>query len=372
MANKPLAYGSRRTDNKGGGAPLSEHNFRHVDQIERWKQEYERYVAAEEKLAALSKLSYDPVDYAPLLVPVPWTERKVPDFSFLIEEARAAAESKLFMPIAYRFGGFIVSIVLLMVSTSTTFLWITGILTMALLASLFAAVQQRYAGIEAAVSDARIEAADRAEQVRKMIEEEKRLHEETEKERIALVEKLMAGDIATIFMRLDQLLSRSGFSVPVEVNVHIYAEIPLVKIILPPKSIIPLQSCAMLSSGRLKHTDKEGRSVNKQYVELCAAVIMQIASLIYANIPSFDRMYVRGLTKDSTDQECLFDVVLTREELVTASRAENGISAIQQLQGRFKTDTALNLKVIEPDLPPEWEGVPQQLIRGVHINLAKG
>lgn len=371
MAKKPFAYGSRRTNNEGEAKAVSEHNFRHVDQIERWKQEYVRYTTAEEKLASLSKLSYDPVDYALMLVPAPWVERQAPDFNYLIEEARIVAESKFFTPIAYRFAGFIVSIVMLMLSTSSAFLWISGVLTMVLLASLFVAIQQRYTGIEAAVGNARAEAQTRTEQMRQMIAEEKRRHEEAETERISVVEKLMAGDIAAIFTRLDHVLSGLSFPVPVEVTVNIYAEIPLIKIVLPPKSIIPLQSCAMLPSGRLKHTDKEARAVNKQYVELCAAVMMQIMSVLYANIPSFDRAYVWGLTKNATERDCVFELTLSREELAKACLAETGIAAVRQLQSRFETDTALNLKILEADPPPEWEGAPQQLVRSMHINLAK-
>lgn len=370
MQNKSTGYGVRRMNSEEAQV-LAEHNFRHVDQIERWKQEYERYTMLEENLASLSKLSYDPVDYAPMLVPVPWSEQKVPDFSFLVEEARTEAESKFFVPIVSRLAGAVLSTIILFFSSSVTFMWVAGILTIVLLAGLFLAVQQRYTGVEAAVDEARTDAEARTEQARQAIEEAKKKHEQAETERIALIERLLSGDIATIFLRLDNVLPRLGLPVPVEVNVDIYDGIPLIRILLPPKSVIPGQSCAMLSSGRLKHTEKEGRTVNKQYIELCAAVIMQVMSAVYANIPSFDRGYARGLIKNGADNDCLFEVALTREELLKACRAEKAITAVQQLTNRFETDTMLSLKVLEPENPAEWENVPQQLVRSMHINLSK-
>lgn len=371
MAKRPPGYGSRRPNRDGEPTPLSENNFRYVDQIERWRQEYERYTAVEENLAALSKLSYDPVDYAPLLVQVPWKERPIPDFSFLVEEARVTTESKFFIPIMTRLAGLVLSVIILVLSSNTTFLWVPGALSIVLMLCLFWEIQQRQNAIKLALQDAQKQVETRTEQERQVIENEKKQHELAETERVALVEKLIAGDIAAVFLRIDNVLSRIGLPFPVDVHIDIFENIPLIQILLPPKTVVPLQTCSLLPSGRVKHTDKETRTVNKQYIELCSAIIIQVMSILYGNIPSFDRAYVWGLIKSVPDNECLFDVAVNRDELVKACRAENGITALRQLASQFETDTMLNLKVIEAEKPPEWGNVPQQLLRSMHINLLK-
>jgi hypothetical protein len=371
MANKPPGYGSRRTSKDSEPASLSENSFRYVDPIDRWRQEYERYAKAEENLLKISKLSYDPVDYAPLLIPVPWKERPIPDFGFLVEEARVAAETKFFMPIVSRLAGFIVSLIILMISSNSAFLWAAGTLSITLLLWLLWTIQQRQSSIETAVADARAEADNRTEQEQLMIAEAKKQHEDAEAERIFLVEKLLAGDIAAVFLRLDNILSRYSLPFSLEVHIDYYANVPLIQILLPNKSVIPVQTCSLLPSGRVKYTDKEPRLINKQYIELCSALIMHIMSVLYATIPSFDQIYVWGVLKGTPDHECFFEIATSREAAVKALNAENGIAAVKQLNGQFETDTILNLKLIEPARPEEWGNVPQQLLRSMHIHVAK-
>ncbi|MEG6584557.1 hypothetical protein [Dendrosporobacter sp. 1207_IL3150] len=369
MSNKPPSRGSHNSMRNNDTSQTEEHHFRYVDPAERWRQEYERHNSAEEKLTKLSKLNYEPFEYAPMLVKVPWKERQVPDFSFLIEDAKQAAESKYFIPVAVRLAGFFLSILILIYSTSTMFLWAAGTVSITLLINLFLIIQQRHKAVEVAVTQARFDVETRTEQERELIENARLQHETSEQERIALIEKLLQGDVPTIFLRLDTVLTKLDLPFPIAVDIDIYSSIPLVQVWLPSKAIIPTQVCALLTSGRVKYTDKETRTIHKQYIEACSAVIMQVVSTIYANIPTVDRLYIWGMLKNIPENECLFDIVANRENIVNACKAENGISAINQLNCKLETDTMLNLKPLHQEQPEEWGKVPSQLIRSLNIKI---
>jgi len=373
MAKKPPNQGLRHNLHAGREGEVADHleerHFRYVDQMERWRQEYERYQLAEEKLLVVSKLSYDPVDYAPLLVRLPWKERPIPDFSFLLDEAKVTTENKFFMPVTLRLVGLIFSLSVLIFSSTTAFLWVAGIMVATMLGLLFITVQERQKAVELALLEAKAEIERREEQERKSIEEARKQHEKTEDERIDGIEKLLAGEIPAIVLRLDSVLPKLGLPVPIDVNIDIYENIPLIKVWLPSKSIIPNQICSLLPSGRVKYTDKEPRSINKQYIELCAAIIMQIMSAIYANVPSFERAYVRGFLKSVPDNDCLIDIQLDRESLIKACHADTGLVAVQQVNGRFEIDTMLNLKPMDVKRPAEWGDVPAQMLRSMHFKV---
>lgn len=361
----------KAADEKSPQIYVDETYFRHVDQMERWRQEYEHWQSVEAKIAAVSKFAFDEVDYLSMLERVPFPERPLTDFSYLVDEARIATESKFFMPIAYHLGVMLFLLGILLLVGNVIALWVSGTGVITLLASLYLAIDKRQRTIQKAVDEAQATAQRREEQEKQLIAEQRQKHEEAEANRIKDVERLMAGERASIFVKLDSVLTKIGFPFPLNVDIDVYNNIYRVQVWLPPKTIIPKQTCTLQNSGRPNHSDKETRTINKQYLELCCAIMMQIITVVYAHIPTFDEVYFNGMSKEKVDIECLLAIKTTREAVTTAANAANGIAAIQALQGRFECDTALELLSVEAILPTEWGNVEPQFIRNLRVKLFK-
>jgi hypothetical protein len=343
--------------------------FRHVDQIERWRQEYEHQQAVENNLAELSKIRYERFDYESLLVRVPWEERPVRDYNYLLEEARLAAEKKFFYPVSIRIGGLLLLIITLFVASNLIVLWTAGTVGIAVLVSLYVISKERDQTIGRTLLETLAVIEQRVETERRMNEEARRKHEEEEDKKITAIQCLLAGEVSAIFSRLDVALPNLGLSFLLDIDITIYNQIPLVQIWLPPKTIIPGQLCTVMPSGRVSYQDKEARSINKQYLELCAALVMQIMATIYANIPTVDRSYVQAISKDGVHDDCVIAISLDRQTLEIACDAANGLAAIQQAKAQFEVNTVLKLQPIEVERPTEWGEVEQQFLRSLHIKL---
>jgi len=352
-----------------GKVYVDELYFRHVDQIERWRQEYEHCQTVENAIAALSNLNYEEVNYTSLLVRRPWEERTVSDYSDQLENARIEEEHKFVMPISMHTGLLIISLLVLIVSSTAVLLWISGTGVVTLLVLLTILIQKRQKDIERVVMQKQKEIDIQIEYEEKAIKEEKEKFEIAEEERIKEVESLLAGDIAVIFAKIDHVLTMNPFPFHVSADIGVYMNIPCVKIWLPQKSIIPVQICALQPSGRPSFQEKEIRTINKQYFELCASISMKVMSLIYAHIPSFRTGYVYGMSKEGNNMECLLFSKLDRVTLESACHAANGLAAMQIAKATFNCDTSLTLLPLEVDEPEEWSGVESQLVRNLHVDL---
>jgi uncharacterized membrane protein len=352
-----------------GKVYVDELYFRHVDQMERWRQEYEHCQSVENTLAAISNLNYEEIDYTSLLVKEPWKERTVPDYSYLLENARIEEEHKFVMPISMHTGLLLILLLVLLVSSNMILLWISGTGVVTLLVLLTILIQKRQKDIERVVMQKQKEIDTRIEYEEKVIKEERAKHETAEEERIKEIESLLAGDISAIFAKIDHVLTMNHFPFHLSADIGVYMNIPCVKIWLPPKSIIPVQICALQSSGRPSFQEKEIRTINKQYFELCAAISMKIMSLIYTHIPSFRIGYVYGMSKEGKTTECLFFSKLDRSTLESACHTANGLAAMQIAKAAFNCDTSLTLLPVEVGEPEEWSGVESQLVRNLHVDL---
>jgi hypothetical protein len=352
-----------------GKVYVDELYFRHVDQMERWRQEYEHCQIVENALAAVSNFNYEEVDYTSQLVRNPWKERTIPDCSGVIENVRVEEERKFVVPIMMHTSLFLLLLIMLLISTNMILSWISGVGVVTLLVLLGILLQKRHTNIERIVIAKQKEIDDWVENEQKLIKEEKEKHEYAEDERIKGIERLVAGDIAAIFAKIDQILTATPFPFHVSADVAVYMNVASIKIWLPPKSIIPTQICSLQSSGRPNFQEKEIRTINKQYFELCAAVSMRVMSVIYAHIPSFRVGYLYGMSKEGINTECLFTCKLDRPIVEAACNAANGLAAMQVVKATFNCDTSLVLLPIKAEDPAEWENIEPQLVRNLYVDL---
>lgn len=345
--------------------------FRGEEQFERWRKEFVQNQDYELKLASVSKLSYDPVEFESLLVEEPFPELQLTDHSQLITKAKVKARDSYFQPIAARIAAIVSLCVILVVFFSPVMLLITTALAVAAAVSLHFTKKDREEAIKRAEQEACEEIGRRNEQERLAYEENKRQHQEKEMARMALIKQLITGEPKAVRARLDEALHQLKLPVVVQADIEFFADIPVVKVWLPSKAVIPKQTCEMLPSGRLQYQDKDTRVFNKQYFELCSGILLQLMSTIFANIPSFQEGYAAGIVKNELTDDCVLTVKVSREKITNITRANNAIAAMQALDARYECDTSLALYPVDMLLPPEWEGIDQQQIKGLQVRIFK-
>ncbi|MBC8015208.1 MAG: hypothetical protein H7X79_05630 [Sporomusaceae bacterium] len=346
--------------------------FRHVDHLERWRQEYEQYQTVENKLAEISNFTYEEIDYEPLLVRRIFKERMIPDFSHILNDARISAEGKFLIPIITRVIILVMLIILLIIGENTLLLWLSGAGVFTVLFLLLLTIQERQSVIHRTIVEKQQEIDNRVVLETCKIAEEKMKHEDQEKQRIEVAEGLLAGEISATFTKIENVLAQLKVPFNLNVEIEIYNNIPSVKIWLPPTSIIPDQICIKQSSGRLIFKEKEIRAINKQYLELCAAIVIKVMSSIYSHIPTLNISYVYGMSKQKKNIECLIASKLERQIVRTVcSSAVNGLEAVQAVKADFKCNTALELLPVEVKSPEEWENAEQKLVRRLLVNIFK-
>lgn len=345
--------------------------FKGEEQFERWRREFIQYQDNELQLAAVSKFSYEPADYESLLVPEPFPELVLTDYSYLIDRAVKKAEESYVYPLGIRVATIISLLVILVVFFTPIVLLVTVALGVATLVSLYFARKDKEAALKFADQEARDEIARRNEQEQLIYEEKKRQHDVKEASRIALIQQLQTGESIAVRSRLDEVLHRLKFPAVIEVDIDFYADIPLVKVWLPSKAVIPKQTCEMLPSGRLQFQDKDTRVFNKQYFEFCGAVMLQIVTTILANIPSFQEAYAAGIIKNDLTDDCILAVKVTKETVHAITRASNAIAALQAVEAVYECDTSLALYPVDIMYPSEWEDVEKQQIKSLKVRIFK-
>ncbi|WP_378956449.1 hypothetical protein [Pelosinus sp. sgz500959] len=345
--------------------------FRHVDQAERWRRESEHYQAVENKLLEVSQFSYEEFDYTPLMVRNIFKERVVPDYSYMLKDAQVAAESQFFIPIIARGILLIVAAFILIVGTNSIVLWMSGASVLALLILLFLLIQERHLYIERTLLEKQTEIDNRVAYEKKKIADEREQHEKDENERIKIIEDLFSGEISSVFAKIENVLDQLNFFFDTSVEIDLYHNIPSIKVWFPPKTIIPNITCVVQSSGRPTFTEKEMRVINKQYLELCAGILIKIMSVIYAHIPVFQTAYIYGMSRESGNAECFIESKAERESLIMACSATTGLEGLQILKANFKCNTSLELLPLVVEDPEEWNKVERKLVRRLQVNLSR-
>lgn len=370
MSSHPDRKHTRGRDNKPNERAEVRY-FKGEEQFERWRKEFVQHQDYELKLTAVSKLSYNPVDLESLLVAKPFPELKLTDYSYLVDKAKTKAEAEYFYPVAVRIAAIVCLLGVLAILFSPITLLLTAAFGVATAVSLHFTTKDKAEAIKNAELEALDEIARRNAKERLAYEEAKRQHEEQESSRIKLIQQLMDGEPTAVCSRVDEVLNQLKLPVVVEVEFNYYMNIPLVKVYLPPKGVIPKQLCEILPTGRLQYQDKDNRVYNKQYFELCAAIILQITSTIMANIPAFQEIYAVGIAKNEFSDDCILAVKIHRDKIDSINRAANAIAAIQAFEAVYECDTLLALYPIDMLYPPEWEGIEKQQLKSLKVRIYK-
>ena len=340
---------------ESGGREKSEvHYLRDQDPSLRQRAQYFQWQEKEARLAALSKLDYEAVDYESQMERVPFKETPVPDYSYMLEEAQLRADKHYRMPIAIRIATILILLLLMLLAYDVSWSGMI-LLPIALVGfNLYRTIQLRQRDFYRAVADAQNKINLRHEMHRTMQAEARLKHEESEDERIQVIERLVGGNTQAVLAHLEAVLPQQKFPFTVTMDIDVHQQSPRIRVWFPPKTVIPRETAELLPGGKVDYKDKEPLVFNKQYLEVCSSVVMQIASRIFAIIPSFQQGCVLGWVKDDLDDHCVLAASFEREELVNACLSSSGFSALQRLGVVVDCDTTLALGPVEPLRPASW------------------
>jgi hypothetical protein len=344
--------------------------FHHIDQMDRWRKEYEHRQAVERRIVNFSKLNFKPVDYEPLLKRTEFIEESVPDYSKLIDEAKDKTKQSFVRPMYKRYAIIAGLLLLALISFSFIMVILCSLLGLVTMVSIFMLNQQREEAILLATERAKIEIQLLEDETQEKNERNRAEHEKRETERITQIEKLIAGDLSEVVMRIGLVLPKLDIPLSVSVEIDIYENIPFLKVWLPAKTIIPRQKCELLLDGRIKYVDKELRLINKQYVEFCAALVWQLVIGLYTRIPSFEKGYACAISKESYHNDQLIFLEVDRQIIeYVCQYASTALIALQLAKARFECDITTNLMQIESGSPPEWQGVEEYKLRNIKLTI---
>ncbi len=345
--------------------------YRQNEQRDRWLAEHQHNESVEKALAYVSKFSYDPVDYVRFLVKEPFREPLRQEFQSLLPERLLAAEKKFRRPIMRQWGGMVA---LLLCAAVLPYL-----LTFVLVAVLLSAVgflqyktfQDRTRILARIERDTRLEIATKMQAQESAIEEQRRLHDAAEEDRVSFYVRLMNGDEPAVILTLDQFMPQIALPFPLDMDINLRGRIFVIKVWLPPKVLIPSERSSLTEAGRIQYEKKDSLEINKQYAELCAGILMQVSTVLFSRTPVVDRLYVNGMSKEGKQDECLMTMQLDRSRLEQVQRASTALVAVQGLSAVYECDEFLKLLPVEPLQPEEWADLDLKDIRSLRIKIFK-
>jgi hypothetical protein len=213
-----------------------------------------------------------------------------------------------------------------------------------------------------------IEAKTRAQE--EAIERQRRIHEEAEEERIEFYIRLLNGDLSSVIMTIDEYMPRVVVPFPLDVDADLIGNIVQLKVWLPAKAIIPAERTSLTAeSGKIQYDKKEFIEINKQYAELCAAILMQIGTVLFSKVPSVISAYLHGMSREGVEHECLMTLKMDRAQLEKAAHSATALVALQGLSAVYLCDEFLKLLPVKPLFPEEWANIEPRQIRNLQIKI---
>lgn len=345
--------------------------YRQNEQRDRWLAEYKNNELVEKALAYVGKFSYDPVDYVRFLVKEPFKEPSRQEFQSLLPERMMEAEKRYRRPIIRQWA--------IMVALIFSAAFFPDLVIFLLVVVLLSAVgflqyqtfQDRTRALNKTERDTRLEIETKTQAQEVAIEEQRYLHETMEEDRVAFYVRLMNGDEPAVALTLDQFMPQISLPFPLDLDINFFGRIFVIQVWLPPKALIPTERSSLTEAGKIHYEKKDSLEINKQYAELCAGLLMQVTCTLFSRIPTIDRVYVHGMSRESKGDECLMTMQLDRSRLEKAQRSSSALLALQTLSAVYDCDEFLKLMPVERLQPEEWIDLELKNIRTLRVKVFK-
>ena len=350
----------------------SDRYYRQNAQQQRWLAEHQRHEAVEKALADVSKLRYEREDYVRFLVKEPFKEPVRQEFQSLLPERLLMVERTFRRPINIRWG-LIAALILSVALFPGTITFILVVIMVATLSFLqFRTIRKLQSTLEKIEKDTRLEIECMVRAQEEVITQQRRIHEDAEEERIEFYVRLLNGDLSAAIMTIDEYLPKLVLPFPLDVDLDLQGSIIRMKAWLPAKMIIPTERTSLAESGKIQYEKKESIQINKQYAELCAAILMQLSAVLFAKIPTLGKLYVAGMNKDGGREECIIAMIMDRSQMEAVSLSSTALVALQGLSAVYNCDEYLKLLPVEPLMPAEWQDVDPRNIRNMQVKIYQG
>jgi len=337
------------------------------ERLKRYQREKRKSDELEEALRKLSAFSFTPVDYAAGLACKHFIAPTIPDYSYLLTEARLKAVNKYSAPIViHLFCGFACALFALTFrDTISPLFGAAGLMVCAVF--LYQDLQRRRRGIWFALSQARLRIDTLYKESQESIAISQNHFEAAEAERTSKIEKLLNGDPGAVFEQLVEVLQNIRLPFYLCCSVNFYKE-PLIIVHLPERSIIPESIITISSAGNIVYDEKSSSAINNQYSEVLAATTITIASLLYAAIPTLDNLSLLGLYDKLVDEEYHFSLNIDRTSLLSALNRRSGREVFKILNANYTVAPGGVFAPIEPVFPQWWDHTPREKILTVKVN----
>lgn len=341
------------------------------DRLKRYQREQKKSEEMEEALNQLSIFNYQPVDFSASLVRKQFTPPVIPDYSYMLTDARLKVMNKYNTPIAIEIilGIVCVFVSLLFMNSVVPIVGACGLIACTL--TLYQDLHKRQQRIDNALAAAKNQINVLIRQIRQTAETARREFDNEENFRIEQIEKLLNGDPETIFPLIEETLLSRRLPFPLLCTIDYYNLEPILTFHLPDTIIIPPNIVVINSSGQIDYTEKSSFEINRQYSEVLAGTVITMAILLYAHIPTLHTLYVQGLNDRIDEKEYLFSMKLTREAIISASQSRKGLDAFHKLGAEFDIKTSGSFSPIQPTFPPWWETASTERIRTINVNLMR-
>ena len=290
----------------------------------------------------------------------------IPDYSYLLEEARLQVANRYFTPMLIQL---LIGLVCVIASLTfrDSFLAIIGVAGLAACAiSLHRDLGKRQRSIEIALAAARAKIEALIKEARETIEINRKAFEEAEEERIARIEKLLNGDPNAVFEKLEDVLNQFKLPFFLRCTVDIYGD-PVITMHLPDQNIIPPKILTLLQSGNLDYEEKSPFQINKQYSEVLAGTAINIAITVFAFLPSINTLFIHGLFDKWQDEDYYFSIKFTRQQIIDVVACRSGFDAFHKLEAEFDVKTSGSFSPIQPVFPEWWDKVPKEKVKSLKV-----
>ncbi|MDR3593062.1 MAG: hypothetical protein P4N41_25660 [Negativicutes bacterium] len=336
------------------------------ERLRRYQREQRKSEDMEEALRKLSSFSYTPVDYSRGLIRKEFKAPVIPDYSYLLTEAKLKVVNKYYVPIAVQLGLGLVCVVLSLAfkDTFVPLLGAAGLIACGL--SLHTDLRNRQRKIDLALSAARSQIEALVKEARDSIDNTARAFDELENTRIEKIEKLLNGNPSSVLERIEEVLLTIKLPFFLRCTIDFYEE-PMLTLHLPEQLVIPTTRVSVNPAGNLSYEEKTPFEISKQYSEAMAGTAMTFASRLFAAIPTLNTLYIHGLFDKWQDQEYLFSLRVDRQALIAAMECRSGLECFSRLKAEFSIKTNADFSPVQPILPDWWEKVPREKVKTMKV-----
>lgn len=338
------------------------------DRNRRNLREQKRSELAEAAFHNLSIFSYSPIDYTPGLVRKQYIAPVIPDYDYLLTEARLKAVNRYYAPITIEILLGLACVLLSLAFMDTFFVPIFGVIGLTVCAMLLHKdLLNRQVAIEAALSAARAVIDARVKEVHDRIDAERREFELGEDNRIEKLEKLLAGHPDAVLERIEETIHFMKLPYHLKCTIDSDGTDPMITLHLPDHDIIPQNIVSITSAGNLSYDEKSSFDINKQYSEALAGTAITLTAQLFGNIPTLKKLCIQGLFDKWHEEEYFFSLNVTRQALIDATECRNGLEAFRMLSAVHEVRTSGAFAQIQPVFPDWWEKTPIEKIRTLKV-----